>query len=138
MSGILVAVKSSEKTERVVRFAIEEAKLRGERVVLVHCVEYLHGSKIVEEVIKETAIKAGKELLEKLSSEVEAEGIECKQVLVTEVGDPGNCILKLAEELNVSLIVIGVRKRSPAGKLLFGSTAQHVILNSEKPVVCIK
>lgn len=138
MTGILVGVDFSERTKRAVRFAIEEAKLRGEKIILVHCVEVPPGTRIVEDVVKESAIKAGEELLEKVSSEVEVEGIECKQVLVTELGNPGKYILEVAERFDASLIVIGVRKRSPVGKILFSSTAQHVILNSEKPVVCVK
>ncbi|MEM4541123.1 MAG: universal stress protein [Archaeoglobaceae archaeon] len=35
-------------------------------------------------------------------------------------------------------MVIGVRKRRPAGKVLFGSVAQDVILHSNQPVICIK
>jgi len=34
--------------------------------------------------------------------------------------------------------VVGVRRRSKVGKLLIGSTAQHVILNAPCPVVSIK
>jgi nucleotide-binding universal stress UspA family protein len=52
--------------------------------------------------------------------------------------EPGDDIIEFAEEVGASMIIIGVRKRRPAGKLLFGSVAQHVILHAERPVVCIK
>ena len=41
------------------------------------------------------------------------------------------------ENEDVDLVFIGVEKRSKVGKLLFGSTAQHVILNSPCPVVTV-
>ncbi len=44
-------------------------------------------------------------------------------------------ILRHAEEEDVDSIVLGGRKRSPAGKALFGSVTQRVILNTDKPVV---
>lgn len=44
-------------------------------------------------------------------------------------------ILRHAEEGDVDAIVLGGRKRSPAGKAIFGSVTQSVILNTDRPVV---
>ena len=54
-------------------------------------------------------------------------------------GDPADSIIATAEELDVDAIVVAGRKRSPTGKLLFGSVSQEIILSTERPVlVCSK
>jgi nucleotide-binding universal stress UspA family protein len=50
-------------------------------------------------------------------------------------GDPAESIIDAADEVDADLIVIGGRKRSPAGKALFGSVTQTVILNAGRPVM---
>lgn len=50
-------------------------------------------------------------------------------------GDPAEELIEAATEHDADLIVIGGRRRSPAGKALFGSVAQSVILNAERPVL---
>ncbi|WP_255190655.1 universal stress protein [Natronobeatus ordinarius] len=50
-------------------------------------------------------------------------------------GDPATAILEVADELEVNAIVLGARRRSPVGKVLFGSVTQAVILDSECPVI---
>lgn len=47
-------------------------------------------------------------------------------------------VLFEAEQASVSLIVIGVRPRSPVGKILMGSVAQQILLDSSVPVVAVK
>ena len=47
-------------------------------------------------------------------------------------------LLDLAGELDAELIVIGLRRRSPVGKLLLGSAAQHILLNSTVPVLAVR
>jgi nucleotide-binding universal stress UspA family protein len=47
-------------------------------------------------------------------------------------------ILDVAAELSAELIVIGLRQRSPVGKLLLGCSAQRVLLESTCPVLAVK
>ncbi|QCJ47714.1 universal stress protein [Haloprofundus sp. MHR1] len=50
-------------------------------------------------------------------------------------GDPAQSILDAANRENADLIVVAGRKRSPAGKAIFGSVSQSVILSSNRPVL---
>ncbi|MFB6297733.1 MAG: universal stress protein [Salinirussus sp.] len=52
-----------------------------------------------------------------------------------ESGDPAASISRTAEELDVDAVVVAGRKRSPAGKVLFGSVSQEVILSVDRPVL---
>ena len=47
-------------------------------------------------------------------------------------------IVRLAAELDADLIVIGLRRRSPVGKLVTGSSAQAILLAADCPVVAVK
>lgn len=60
-------------------------------------------------------------------------GVDVTSHLVT--GKPAQAILMAADELDIDALVLGVRRQSPVGKVLFGSVVQAVILDSERPVI---
>lgn len=53
-------------------------------------------------------------------------------------GDIAEEILSLVDEVEGQLIVVGLRRRSPVGKLLLGSIAQRILLDSSCPVLAVK
>jgi len=53
-------------------------------------------------------------------------------------GDAAEDLIELAEDADAAFIVIGLRRRSPVGKLLLGSNAQRVLLDASCPVLAVK
>jgi nucleotide-binding universal stress UspA family protein len=47
-------------------------------------------------------------------------------------------LVEAAERVNASLLVIGIRRRSPTGKLITGSQAQRILLDANCPVLAVK
>ncbi|MFB9804536.1 universal stress protein [Haladaptatus pallidirubidus] len=64
---------------------------------------------------------------------LEDAGVET--AVVEASGNPADVILDVAVERNVDCVCVGGRRRSPAGKALFGSVAQSVILTADRPVL---
>ncbi|WP_049971732.1 universal stress protein [Haladaptatus cibarius] len=54
------------------------------------------------------------------------------------IGEHGETIVKLAEDVNADGVFVGGRKRSPTGKAVFGSTAQEVMLSAPCPVTFVR
>lgn len=47
-------------------------------------------------------------------------------------------LVEIAEEVDAELVVIGIRRRSPVGKLILGSGAQRILLDAPCPVLAVK
>ena len=128
---ILVALSPSERRTRIMDFAVEEAKLRGKKLVIVHSL--YGGDKTSEEEIEQ-----GENLLKWAEEKAKDAGLEVETHLLVRGKDPADDILDFMKEKKPDMVVVGVKKRSPTGKLIFGSVPQKIILNSEVPVVSIR
>ncbi len=64
--------------------------------------------------------------------------IPCQTHLLIRGLSAGEDLVRFSKEQGVQEVIVGVRRRSQVGKLLFGSTARYVILNAPCPVVSVK
>ena len=76
--------------------------------------------------------------LESIKFHFKENGISCTTHAIVSSLSPGEDLVEFATENDVDEIVIGVRRRSKVGKLLFGSNAQYIILEAKCPVVAVK
>jgi nucleotide-binding universal stress UspA family protein len=76
--------------------------------------------------------------LEYAESLFKGKKISCKTHLLVRGLQAGEDLVQFAEDTDINEIVIGIRRRSKVGKLVFGSTAQYVILNATCPVLTVK
>lgn len=108
--------------------AAEEAKVRGSKLIIVNAVRG-------ESTVEATAVNDDD--INAIKTRLEGQGVSV-QVLQPLGPDVAESVLKAAEEHDAALIVIGLRKRSPVGKLFLGSAAQNILLNAFCPVLAVK
>lgn len=66
------------------------------------------------------------------------EGVEHNILQPVRGNDAANEVLQAAEDYRAELIVIGLRRRTPVGKLIMGSTSQQILLEAECPILAVK
>jgi nucleotide-binding universal stress UspA family protein len=128
---ILVGYEDSRVAEAALNLAIKHAKAFGAEIIIVTSLEQ------DAELTKEDIDKAESKL-EKIKKSFSADNIPCEIHAVVSYQSPGEDLVDLAKDYNVDEIIIGVRRRSKVGKLVFGSTAQYVILEAPCPVLSVK
>jgi len=138
---ILVPMDFSPCSVNALRVAVGMAAPEGD-LTLLH---------VVDEEFIDSAVAAGmgstEEIRQRLKEMAETnfnsvmEGIETGQVSVERmivVGLPFVEILKIARDLDLPMIVMGIRGQSTsAEELLFGSTAEKVLRGTRVPVLCV-
>jgi nucleotide-binding universal stress UspA family protein len=60
---------------------------------------------------------------------------EVRQDVVADVAEE---MLRVARDTSAQVLVIGLRHRTPVGKMIMGSVAQHVLLDAPCPVLAVK
>ncbi len=116
---IVVGYSSKPEGRAALRRALSEARLRGASLVVVN-------------TSSEVDTDAG------LTTELAASGVSYDIRTPTEVHDSAEELIRTAEATDADFIVIGLRRRSPVGKLLLGSNAQRVLLDAACPVLAVK
>ena len=88
--------------------------------------------------LQRDTIQQAEQNLNHVKREFATLGLDCDTHVVISALSAGEDIVQFAEQNSIDLIVIGVRRRSKVGKLLFGSNAQLIILTAPCPVLTVK
>ncbi|MEU0091105.1 universal stress protein [Kribbella sp. NPDC006257] len=126
---ILVGYVPTPEGEAALQAAGAEAVLRGASILLLNA---SRGDAFVD------SRYANSDELAAAEAKLREQGVEVTIRQAVGSGDVANELLKAAAEEDVSLIVLGLRRRSPVGKLILGSTAQRVLLEAPVPVLAVK
>jgi nucleotide-binding universal stress UspA family protein len=73
-----------------------------------------------------------------LADQLAASGLNYEIRSAADAADSAEALIRIAETTAADFIVIGLRRRSPVGKLLLGSNAQRVLLDAACPVLAVK
>lgn len=125
---IVVGYVPTPEGEAALTAAIAEAGLREEPL---HVVNTSRGDALVDNRF------ASEEALAAVRARLEESGVvyEIDQQVGHEASEE---LVETADRLRASLIVIGLRRRTATGKLLTGSQAQRILLDSHCPVLAVK
>ena len=128
---ILVGYDGSNSAKDALALAKKHAAAFEAKVVIVSS---LTGGSVTHAVEVEHAT----ENLEVAKKMFDEDSIECETKLLVRGMTPGEDIVDYAKEKAIDEIIIGIKRRSKVGKLLFGSNAQYIIIKAPCPVVTVK
>ena len=128
----LVCYDETNEAKKALKVAQEHAKVWKAKLEVVNTITRI-------EPLKHSSVQ---KMEEKIESDVrEILGGDDPpyevQLLLTDLTS-GEQLVKFAEDQNIDQIFLGIVKKSKVGKLLFGSTAQYVILHAPCPVMTVQ
>ncbi|MFN8167380.1 MAG: universal stress protein [Candidatus Nanopelagicales bacterium] len=130
-SPIVVGYIDSPEGKAALQRAVEEAGQRSARLIVINSHK---GGAALD---KGTAIELDESLSE-VHALLHDSGVEHEVRQLVRGEDPSDDLIAVAEEVDADLIVIGLRRRTPVGKLILGSNAQQVLLDATCPVLAVK
>jgi len=128
---VVVGFIDSNEGRAALAAAIEESVLRQAKLILVSSAWGAGREDSAELIASSSAVEVAK-------SEIEGRGVVCEVHELVRGKDPSQDVLDVANAESADLIVIGVRRRSPVGKLILGSNSQTILLNADCPVLAVK
>jgi nucleotide-binding universal stress UspA family protein len=128
---ILVGYNGSNGSEAALRVAQKHANVFKADI---HILTSLEQSSTLEK----SDIEKAESELEYSRTPFNIDDIPCEIHVVVNYLTPGEDLVQFAADNRIDEIFIGIEKRSKVGKVVFGSTAQYVILNAPCPVVAVK
>ncbi|WNV74049.1 universal stress protein [Geodermatophilus sp. DSM 44513] len=126
---IVVGYVPTPEGEAALDAAIAEASLRHEPL---HVVNSARGDVLADPRF------ASEQTLDQVRAKLDAAGVVYEVEQRVAGHEASDEIVDAADRVGASLIVIGLRRRTPTGKLITGSQAQRILLDAHCPVLAVK
>ena len=126
---IVVGYVPKPEGEAALERAVEEARLRGEGLVVVNSTS---GDAYAD------AGWATDEQLDAVRERIDAADVPYELVHTVVGKEPADHVVEVADKAHASLLVIGLRRRSSVGKFLLGSSASMILMQAPCPVLAVK
>ena len=128
---IVVGFVPTKEGRAALARSVEEARTRRARLVVIN------SNRGGREFDDETSQAAEAEL-QRVKDELEGDGLQLEVRQLVRGNEPAEDLLSVANETDADLIVIGLRRRTPLGKLILGSNAQRILLDAPCAVLAVK
>lgn len=129
--AVVVGYVATKEGRAALRRAAEECELRHTKLIVINS---QRGGKDFD---ADEAAKFEEEL-EIVQTKLSKLGLEHEVRQLIRGNEPAEDLISVAEEENAEFIVIGLRRRTPVGKLILGSNAQRILLDATCPVLAVK
>jgi nucleotide-binding universal stress UspA family protein len=134
----------AERVDRLAEETIDIAGPSGATVILGHVFTEAEYERAIDRLgfdstaseVSPNEVAGRHATVRELGDRLEAAGVAV--AVGGAVGNHGDSIVGLAEESGADMVIVGGRQRSPAGKAVFGSTAQEVMLSAPCPVTFVR
>lgn len=127
---IVVGFVPTKEGRAALTRAAEEARSRTSRLVVINS---NRGTREDDETAR-----AAEAELEQLTADLTRDGVEVEVRRLVRGNEPAEDLIAAANETDADLIVIGLRRRTPVGKLILGSNAQRILLDAPCAVLAVK
>jgi nucleotide-binding universal stress UspA family protein len=131
VGAVVVGYVAKPEGEAAVEQGIAEAKLRNATLIVVN--SHRGG----REFDDDTSARSEHDLSD-LEARLKASGLEYDLRQLVRGFEPAEDLISIADSSDAELIVIGLRRRTPVGKLILGSNAQRILLDAPCPVLAVK
>ena len=131
MGAVVVGYVPKPEGEAAVDQGIAEARLRGVELIVVN--SHRGGREYDDDTSTRT-----EQDLSALETKLKESGLPYDVRQLVRGFEPAEDLISVAEANDADLIVIGLRRRSPVGKLILGSNAQRILLDAHCAVLAVK
>ncbi len=126
---VLVGYVPTPLGEATLRAGVQESRRRSEPLLVVNMSR--------DDVLVDPH-RAATDDLDRVERDVTELGVDVEVVRIEQGSDPADALVRVADERDASVVVIGLRHRSPVGKLIMGSSSQRILLDARCPVLAVK
>jgi nucleotide-binding universal stress UspA family protein len=126
---VVVGYIPNQHGEAALTAGLAEARLRGSDLLVVNATR---GDSLIDK--KYLGDSGVADLEQRLSAENDL-STSVRQAMGPDVAAE---IVRVATEVDAELLVIGLRRRTPVGKMIMGSVAQQVLIDAPCPVLAVK